>query len=75
MLEVSMATISELNIRRDKLMERLESLQKRVTHGDKTVEYDLTQVRDSLDLLDREITRTGGRRIARHLRVRSRKDL
>ncbi len=36
-----MATISELKIRRDKLLERLESLQKRVTHGDKTVEYDL----------------------------------
>jgi hypothetical protein len=70
-----MATLSELNIRRDKLLERFESLQKRVTHGDKTVEFDLTQVRDALDLLDREITRTGDRRIIRHLRVRSRKDL
>ena len=70
-----MATISELNIRRDRLLERLESLQKRVTHGDRTVEYDLTQVRNALDLLDREITRNGGRRIARHVRVRSMKDL
>ena len=70
-----MATISELNIRRDKLLERLESLQKRVTHGDRTVEYDLTQVRNALDLLDREITRTGDRRIVRHVRVRSNKDL
>ena len=33
-----MATLSELNIRRDKLLERFESLQKRVTHGDKTVD-------------------------------------
>jgi hypothetical protein len=70
-----MATLSELQIRRDGLLKRFESLQKRVTHGDKTVEYDLTQVRDSLDLLDREIARTGGRRITRHLRVRSHKDL
>ncbi|MBF0182737.1 MAG: hypothetical protein HQM03_22220 [Magnetococcales bacterium] len=70
-----MATTSELQIRRDRLLERLESLQKRVTHGDKTVEYDLTQVKNALDLLDREIARCGDRRIARHLRVRSRKDL
>ena len=70
-----MATISELTIRRDRLLERLESLQKRVTHGDKTVEYDLTLARNALDLLDREISRTGGRRIARHVRVRSNKDL
>ena len=70
-----MATLSELQIRRDGLLKRFESLQKRVTHGDKTVEYDLTQVRDSLDLLDRETARTGGRRITRHLRVRSHKDL
>ena len=70
-----MATLSELTIRRDRLLERLESLQKRVTHGDKTVEYDLTLARNALDLLDREISRTGGRRIARHVRVRSNKDL
>ena len=70
-----MATISELNIRRDKLLERLESLQKRVTHGDKSIEFNLDQARNALDLLDREITRTGGRRIARHVRVRSKKDL
>nr|CRH06143.1 Conserved protein of unknown function [Candidatus Magnetococcus massalia] len=71
-----MATVTELQIRRDKLLERLESLQTRVSHGDKTVQYDLTQAREALDLLDREIARSGGgRRIARHLRVRSSKDL
>ena len=70
-----MATLSELTIRRDRLLERLESLQKRVTHGDKNIEFDLTQARNVLDLLDREITRTGDRRIARHVRVRSKKDL
>ena len=71
-----MATISELNIRRDKLFEKLESLQKRVTHGDKSVEYDLTQARGAFDLLDREIARTGGgRKVVRHVRVSSVKDL
>ena len=70
-----MPDVAELQNRRNRLLTRLESLQKRVTHGDKTVEYDLTQVRDALDLLDREITRTGNKRIVRHLRVRSRKDL
>mgnify|MGYP006411270225 FL=1 len=70
-----MATVTELQSRRDRLLVRLESLQKRVTHGDKTVEFDLDQARTAMDLLDREITRTGDRRIVRHLRVRSRKDL
>ena len=70
-----MATLTELQDRRDRLLVRLESLQKRVTHGDKTVEYDLTQMQGALDILDREINRTSDRRIVRHLRVRSRKDL
>ena len=70
-----MATVTELQSRRDRLLVRLESLQKRVTHGDKTVEFDLDQAHTAMDLLDREITRTGDRRIVRHLRVRSRKDL
>nr|CRH06040.1 conserved protein of unknown function [Candidatus Magnetococcus massalia] len=71
-----MATVTELQIRRDKLLERLESLQTRVSYGDKTVQYDLTQAREALDLLDREIARSGGsRRITRHVRVRSDKDL
>ncbi|ABK45312.1 conserved hypothetical protein [Magnetococcus marinus MC-1] len=70
-----MADVDELQIRRDRLLERLESLQTRVSHGDKTVQYDLTQAREALDLLDREINRSSGRRVARHLRVRSNKDL
>jgi hypothetical protein len=70
-----MADIAGLQLRRDRLLVRLESLQKRVSHGDKTVEFDLDQARTALDLLDREITRSGDRRIARHLRVRSQKDL
>ncbi len=70
-----MATLTELQDRRDRLLVRLESLQKRVTHGDKTVEFDLDQARNALDLLDREITKSGSRRIARHIRIRSKKDL
>lgn len=70
-----MATISELQIRRDRLLERLESLQRRVTHGDKSVEFDLTQARTALDLLEREMAQARDGRILRHLRVRSDKDL
>ena len=70
-----MATISELNIRRDRLLERLESLQRRVSHGDKTVEFDLDRAETALANLDREIARTSDRRIVRHVRVRSKKDL
>nr|CRH06584.1 Conserved protein of unknown function [Candidatus Magnetococcus massalia] len=70
-----MAEITELHIRRNKLLERMESLQERVTHGDKTVVYDLSKAREVLDLLDREIARSSGQRIVRHLRVRSSKDL
>ena len=70
-----MADVAELQVRRDRLLTRLESLQKRVTHGDKTVEFDLTQVQTALDLLDREINRASDQRIIRHLRVRSSKDL
>ena len=70
-----MAEASELQTRRDRLLIRLESLQKRVSHGDKTVEFDLDQVSNALDLLDREIARASGKRITRHLRVRSHKDL
>ncbi|MBF0160336.1 MAG: hypothetical protein HQL58_12525 [Magnetococcales bacterium] len=70
-----MATLDELTLRRDRLLERLESLQRRVTHGDRTVEYDLTQARSVLDLLEREMARVDNRRIVRHLRVQSDKDL
>ncbi|MBF0181332.1 MAG: hypothetical protein HQM03_15020 [Magnetococcales bacterium] len=71
-----MATLSELQIRRDRLLEKLESLQRRITHGDKSIEFDLTQARTALDLLEREIARASNDgRILRHLRVRSDKDL
>ena len=70
-----MATVIELEARRDRLIARLESLQRRVSHGDKSVEFDLERAETALVRLDREIARTGSRRIIRHLRVRSVKDL
>lgn len=70
-----MATFSELNLRRDRLLERLESLQRRVSHGDKMMEFDLTVAKTALELLDKEITRADDRRVVRHLRIRSDKDL
>ena len=71
-----MSNLTDLQFRRNRILERLESLQKRVTHGDKSVEYDLTQARTALDILDREISRSGGgRKVVRHVRVRSVKDL
>ena len=70
-----MATLTELETRRDRLLTRLESLQRRVSHGDKSVEYNLEQAETALARLDREISRASDRRIVRHVRVRSVKDL
>jgi hypothetical protein len=69
------ATLLELQDRRDRLLLRLESMQKRVSHGDKTVEYSLEQSEIALKRLDREITRSEDRRVVRHVRIRSFKDL
>ena len=71
-----MATVEELNLRRSALLERIESLQKRVTHGEDSIEYDLSQARFAMGLLEREIanTRTGGS-IARHVQVNCDKGL
>ncbi len=70
-----MATLTELEARRDRLLMRQESLQQRISHGDKTVYFDLEQAEKALARLDREISKVGKRRIIRHLRVNSNKDL
>ena len=70
-----MATLTELETRKDRLLMRLESLQQRVSHGDKTVVFDLEQAEKAITRLDREISKAGKKRIVRHLRVNSRKDL
>ena len=51
-----MASLTELETQRSKLILRLTSLRKRVTAGDRTVEYDLTQAEKALAILDREIS-------------------
>ena len=71
-----MATLAELQSRRDQLIARVESLQSRISHGDKSVEFDLSQAKPVLELLDQEITRANNRgRLIRQVRVNSRKDL
>ncbi|MBF0147277.1 MAG: hypothetical protein HQL84_16085 [Magnetococcales bacterium] len=70
-----MATFDELQLRRDQLLKRLESLQRRVQHGDKVLELDLSQAHTALELLEREMARTRDGGILRQLRVRSGKDL
>ena len=70
-----MATITELETRRDRLLARLESLQERVSHADKSVTFDLERAETAIARLDREISRVGNRRIVRHVRVNSSKDL
>ena len=69
------ATLAQLQERKDQLLLRMESLQKRVTHGDKSVEYDLSLAWQALQNLNREIGRVEGNRPVRHLRVSSAKDL
>lgn len=68
-----MATLADLNSRRDALVNRITSLRSRVTAGDRTVEYDLDQADRALSLLDREIKRAetaeGGRRRSRAVRL------
>ena len=76
-----MATIEELQLRRNAVLERVESLQRRVTHGDKTVEYDLTSAKTALELLEREMIKlsaassSSNGRVARQVRVITSKDL
>jgi len=50
-----MATLDELKTRRDALIGRVTALTSRVTFGDRTVQYDLTQAKTALELIDREI--------------------
>lgn len=70
-----MSSLAQLQERKDQLLLRMESMQKRVTHGDKSVEYDLSVAAQALQNLNREIGRVEGNRPVRHLRVSSVKDL
>lgn len=50
-----MATLDELKTRRDTLIGRITALTSRVSVGDRTVQYDLTQAGKALEVIDREI--------------------
>ena len=55
-----MPTLTDLQAQRDTLVRRITSLTTRVSFGDRTVEYDLSQAEKALQLLDREITAARG---------------
>lgn len=71
-----MATIIELQARREALLASRSSGVARVSYDGKTVEYrSLAEIDRVIELLDREIAQAEGRRIVRHLRVTTSKGL
>ena len=71
-----MATITELQARREALLASRASGVARVSYDGKTVEYrSLAEIDRAIELLDREIAAAEGRRIVRHLRVTTSKGL
>jgi len=73
---IHMATIAELNTRREALSASRSSGVARVSYDGKTVEYrSLAEIERAIEQLDREITAMEGRRIVRHVRVTTSKGL
>ena len=71
-----MATIAELNPRREALSASRSSGVARVSYDGKTVEYrSLAEIDRAIEVLDREIAAMEGRRIVRHVRVTTSKGL
>jgi len=71
-----MATIAELNTRREALSASRSSGVARVSYDGKTVEYrSLAEIERAIEQLDREIASVEGRRIVRHVRVTTSKGL
>jgi len=71
-----MATIAELNTRREALSASRSSGVARVSYDGKTVEYrSLAEIERAIEQLDREIATLEGRRIVRHVRVTTSKGL
>lgn len=64
-----MATVEELKARREALVLRRESLTRRVSAGDRQVEYDLTVVNSALAELDSQIAAASGRKPRRVIRI------
>lgn len=71
-----MATLAELQSRRDALAAARASGVARVSYDGKIVEYrSLAEIDRAIEALDREIAAAEGRRIVRHLRVTTTKGL
>lgn len=71
-----MATLAELQARKDTLSAARSSGVARVSYDGKTVEYrSIAEIDRAIDALDREIAAVEGRRVIRHLRVTTDKGL
>jgi hypothetical protein len=71
-----MATIAELNTRREALAASRSSGVARVSYDGKTVEYrSLAEIERAIEQIDRDIAAMEGRRIVRHVRVTTSKGL
>lgn len=71
-----MATLSELQSRREALTAARSSGVARVSYDGKTVDYrSVAEIDRAIEALDREIATAEGRRVIRHLRVTTDKGL
>ena len=72
----AMATLSDLRVRREALTAQRASGVARVSYDGKTVKYrSLAEIDRAIEALEREIATAEGRRIVRHLRVTTSKNL
>jgi hypothetical protein len=73
---VNVATLAELQSRREALAASRASGVARVSYDGKTVEYrSLAEIDRAIDVLDREIAALEGRRVIRQVRVTTSKGL
>ncbi len=71
-----MATLTELQTRREALLASRSSGVARVTYDGKTVEYrSLAEIDRAIEALERDLAAAEGRRVIRHLRVTTDKGL
>jgi len=71
-----MATLADLQTRREALLASRASGVARVSYEGKTVEYrSLAEIDRAIEALEREIAAAEGRRVIRHLRVTTDKGL
>lgn len=70
-----MATLAELQARRESLIKKRESLVTRVTTGERTVQFDLTQTDAAIRALDDDIATAQSTTHTRQVRIYSEKGL